>query len=45
MTGTEMEGLVNRGCHWKGPEGPGWDEWRKGGGGSQGHRVVGGRDD
>ena len=40
--GTEMEGVVDRECHWKGPEGPGRDE---GGGGSRGHRVVGGRDD
>ena len=24
--GTEMEGVGDRGCHWKGPEGPGRDE-------------------
>ena len=30
---------------WKGPEGPGRDEGGKGGGGSRGHWVVGGRDD
>ena len=28
--GTEMEGVVDRECHWKSPEGPGWRE--KGGG-------------
>ena len=33
-----MEGLVNRGCHWKGPEDPGWDEWRKG---EEGVRGIG----
>ena len=38
--GTEMEGVGDRECHWKGPEGPGRDE-----GGRRGHRVVGGRDD
>ena len=30
-------------CCWQGPEGPGRDEGGKGGGGSRGHRVVGGR--
>ena len=40
--GTEMEGLINRECHWKGPEGPSREEGGKGGGGSRGHRVVGG---
>ena len=34
---TEMEGKVNRECHWKGSEGPGRDE---GGGGRRGDRVV-----
>ena len=43
--GTEMEGGVDKESHWKGPEGLGWHERRKGGGGSLGHRVVGGRDD
>ena len=43
--GTEMERVVDRECHWKGPEGPGPDEVGEGGGGSRGHRVVGGRDD
>ena len=43
--GTEMEGVVDRECHWKGPEGPGRDEGEKGGGGRRGHRVVAGRDD
>ena len=43
--GTEMEGVGERECHWKGPEGPGRDEGGKGGGGSWRHRVVGGRDD
>ena len=42
--GTQMEGVGDRECHWKGPEGPGQDEGGKGGGGSRGHRVVGGRD-
>ena len=28
--GTEMEGAVDRECHWKGPEGPGRDEGEKG---------------
>ena len=37
--------MVDRGCHLKGPEGRGRDEGGKGGGGSQGHRVVGGRED
>ena len=41
----EMEGVVDRECHWKGPEGPGRDERGKGGGGSRGHRVVGRKDD
>ena len=41
-SGTEMEGVVDRECHWKGPEGPGRDEGRKGRGGSRGHRVTGG---
>ena len=27
--GTEMEGVGDRECHWKGPEGPGWDEGRR----------------
>ena len=27
-----MEGVVDRECHWKGPEGPGRDEGGKGGG-------------
>ena len=40
--GTEMEGVVDRECHWKGPEGLGWDEGGKGEGGSRGHRVGGG---
>ena len=40
--GTEMEGVVDRDCHWSGPEGPGRDEGGKGGGGSRAHRVVGG---
>ena len=31
--GTEMEGVVDRECHWKGPEGLGRDE---GGGGRTG---------
>ena len=26
LRGTEMEGVVDRECHWKGPEGPGRDE-------------------
>ena len=38
--GTEMEGVVDRKCKWKGLESPARD-----GGGSRGHRVVGGRDD
>ena len=40
--GTEMEGVVDRECHWKGPEGPGRDEGGKGGGRMKGHRIVGG---
>ena len=44
--GTEMEGVVYRECHWKGPYGPGQDEWGKGGGGSiaicLGRKSVGG---
>ena len=28
--GTEMEGMVDRECHWKGPEGPGLVEKGKG---------------
>ena len=36
--GTEMEGVVDRECHWKGPEGPGPDE---GGRRESGQRVVG----
>ena len=43
--GSEMEGVVDRECYWKGPKGPGRDEGGKGGGGSRGHRVVGWRDD
>ena len=43
--GTETEGVVDRECHWKGPEGSGRDEEGEGGGGSRAHRVVGGRDD
>ena len=42
--GTEMEGVGDRECHWKDPEGPGWDGGGKGGG-RRGHMVVGGRDD
>ena len=34
--GTEMEGVVDRECHWKGPEGPGSDE------GGRGEEEVGG---
>ena len=41
--GTEVEGVVDRECHWKRREGPGQDEG--GGGGSGGHMVVGVRDD
>ena len=42
-----MEGVVDRECHWKGPEGPGRDEWGKGGGGGTiatglGRKPVGG---
>ena len=42
-----MEGVVDRECHWKGPEGPGQDEWGKGGGGGTiatglGRKPVGG---
>ena len=41
-----MEGVVYRECHWKGPEGPGQNEWGKGGGGSiatgLGRKLVGG---
>ena len=37
--------MVDRECHWKGSEGQGRDDGGKGGGGSRGHRVVGGRDD
>ena len=29
--GTEMERVVDRECHWKGPEGPGPDEGGEGG--------------
>ena len=43
--GTEMEGALDRECHWKGPESLGRDEVGKGEGGSRGNRVVGGRDD
>ena len=43
--GTKMEGVGDKECHWKGPEGLGRDEGGKGGGGRRGHRVVGGRDD
>ena len=43
--GTEMESVVDRVCHWKGPEGPGRYEKGQGVGGSRGHREVGGRDD
>ena len=45
--GTEMEGVVDRECHWN----SGWVQKARagmegeGGGGSRGHRVVGGRDD
>ena len=28
--GTEKEGVVDRECHWRGPEGPGRDEREKG---------------
>ena len=28
-----------RECYYRGPEGPGQDEWEKGRGGSRGHRV------
>ena len=45
MEGNRNGNVVDRECHWKGPEDPGWDEGRKEGGGSRGHRVVGGRDD
>ena len=41
--GTEV--VVNRRDHGKGLEGLGLTEGGKGGGGSRGHRVVGGRDD
>ena len=34
--GTEMEGVGDRECHWKGPEGPGRDE-----GGEEGVRGIG----
>ena len=34
--GTEMEGVVDRECHWKGPEGPGRDE-----GGEEGVGGIG----
>ena len=40
--GTEKEGVVDRECHWKGPEGLGRNE---GGRRESGHRVEGGRDD
>ena len=30
--GTEMEGVVDRECHWKGPEGLGRNEWGERGG-------------
>ena len=36
--GTEMEGVVDRECHWKGPEGPGRD---KGGKGEEGVGGIG----
>ena len=36
--GTEMEGVVDRECHWKGPEGPGPDE---GGVRAKGSRFLG----
>ena len=42
--GTEMEGVADRECHWKGPEGPARDEGGRGRRES-GHKVVGGRDD
>ena len=44
-TGNRNGSVVDRECHWKGSEGPGRDEGGEGGGGSRGHRVVGGRDD
>ena len=34
--GTEMEGVIDRECHWKGQEGLGRDERGKGGRGSRG---------
>ena len=34
--GIETEGVVDRECHLKGPEGPGRDEGGKGGGGGIG---------
>ena len=34
--GTEMEGVVDKECHWKGPEGPGRDEVGEEGGGGIG---------
>ena len=43
-TGNRNGSVVDRECHWKGSEGLGRDEGGRGGG-SQGHRVVGGRDD
>ena len=36
-----MEGVVDKECHWKGPEGPGRDEGG-GGGGGMGEEGVGG---
>ena len=39
--GTEMEGVVDRECHWKGPEVPGQDEGGGGGGGGGGSRGIG----
>ena len=43
--GNEIECVVDRECHWQGPEGPGRDEGGEGGRRESGHRVVGGRDD
>ena len=39
--GTDMEGVCDRECHWKGPEGPGWDDTGKGGRGEGGRREEG----
>ena len=36
--GTEMKGVVDQECHWKGPEGPGQDE---GGSGEEGGGGIG----